>query len=79
MKRNGRLAPEEKHSPRNSDDEEEEEGEEGKAGASKRPVQKRVPAREDNVACTKEACLYKSHFVLRSLGEVGSYYSIEHH
>ena len=26
---------------------------------------------EDNLACTKEACLYKSHFILRShTGEV---------
>jgi hypothetical protein len=28
------------------------------------------------VACTKEACLYKSHFVLRSLGEVRIEYHI---
>ena len=27
--------------------------------------------REDNLACTKEACLYKSHFILKShTGEV---------
>ena len=36
----------------------------------------RVP-REDNLACTKEACLYKSHFILRShTGEVSTYNSI---
>ena len=29
---------------------------------------------EDNLACTKEACLYKSHFILRShTGEVSNY------
>ena len=32
---------------------------------------RRIP--EDNLACTKEACLYKSHFILRShTGEVSN-------
>ena len=87
VKRNGSLEPEEKHSPINScadhdedeDGEQEEqgggrgggEGEEGEGGASKRPVHRARP-REDNCACTKEACLYKSHFILRGhTGEVG--------
>ena len=54
-------------------EEQESEGEERKAAgeeerASKNP---RASPREDNLACTKEACLYKSHFILRNhTGEV---------
>ena len=83
VKRNDSLEPKEKRSPtsycadEDKNGEEEEgggggrEGEEGEGGARKRPVH-RVCPREDNCACTKEACLYKSHFILRShTGEVG--------
>ena len=86
VKRNGSTEPEEKHSPINSDEDEDGEEEEeqgggrgggegeegeGEGGASKRPVRRARP-REDNCACTKEACLYKSHFILRGHnGEVG--------
>ena len=47
------------------------EDEEGEGGASKRPEHRADP-REDNCALTKEACFYKSHFLLRGhIGEVG--------
>ena len=46
-------------------DKEESEGESGEVTNEGRAVP------EDNLACTKEACLYKSHFILRShTGEV---------
>ena len=47
------------------------EDEEGEGEASKRLVHRAGP-REDNCACNKEACLYKSHFLLQGhSGEVG--------
>ena len=47
---------------------------EGEAGERDGSTKKRFPC-EDNLACTKEACLYKSHFILRShTGEVSAVY-----
>ena len=52
------------------------ESEEGEAGEEASKKSLRVP-REDNLACTKEACLYKSHFILRNhTGEVGAVVSL---
>lgn len=54
----------------------EEEGRESEAevGVGERADNKQRFSHEDNLACTKEACLYKSHFILRShTGEVGTF------
>ena len=51
---------------RNWDSDEEEEECEGNEGVGRNST-----THEDNLACTREACLYKSHFILRNhTGEV---------
>lgn len=55
-------------------DEEDAVGEE-ESGEGDERTKEGIPIPEDNLACTKEACLYKSHFILRGhTGEVSSYY-----
>ena len=66
--RNSSIREEEENPGLAADEEESERGGEGERTNKLGRVQ-----REDNLACTKEACLYKSHFILRShTGEVST-------